>query len=185
MTAAPLILIKVAVAGIILAIGMGSTLKDVTYLWRRPGLLLRSVLAMYVLVPLAALALVKVLTLTPAVEIGLLVLAVSAGAPMLPRRLVNIGDGAYIFSLVVTSSLLAILLVPVWLAVLGAQFDDPVSLRPDRVALVLARPFLLPLAFGLLIRRLFPATVERVRDPLLVIAEVVLTACALVGTSYL
>jgi BASS family bile acid:Na+ symporter len=112
MTAALLILLKVAVAGIILAIGMDSTLKDVTYLWRRPGLLLRSVLAMYVLVPLAALALVKVVALTPAVEIGLLVLAVSAGAPMLPRRLLNIGDGAYIFSLVVTSSLLAILLVP-------------------------------------------------------------------------
>jgi bile acid:Na+ symporter, BASS family len=179
MTAAPLILLKVAVAGIILAIGMGSTLKDVTYLWRRPGLLLRSVLAMYVLVPLAALALVKVLTLTPAVEIGLLVLAVSAGAPMLPRKLVNIGDGAYIFSLVVTSSLLAILVVPAWLALLGAQFDDPVSLRPERVALVLAKSFLLPLAFGLLIRWLFPATAERVGDPLLVIADVVLTACAL------
>jgi hypothetical protein len=91
----------------------------------------------------------------------------------------NIGDGAYIFSLVVSSSLLAILPVPAWLAVLGAQFDDPVSLRPERVALVLAKSFLLPLAFGLLIRWLFPATAERVGDPLLVIAEVVLTACAL------
>ncbi|HKM74203.1 MAG TPA: hypothetical protein VJX94_29770 [Stellaceae bacterium] len=65
MTATLLILLKVAVAGIILAIGMDSTLRDATYLWRRPGLLLRSVLAMYVLVPLAALALVKVLTLAP------------------------------------------------------------------------------------------------------------------------
>jgi BASS family bile acid:Na+ symporter len=125
MTAAPLILLKLAVAVIILAIGMRSTVGDVTYLWRRPGLLLRSVLAMYVLVPLATLALVKVLTPTPAVEVGLLVVAVSAGAPMLPRRLVNIGDGTYIFSLVVTSSLLAILLMPAWLAVLGPRFDDP------------------------------------------------------------
>ena len=79
-----------------------------------------------------ALALVKVLSLAPGVEIGLLVLAVSAGAPLLPRKLMKIGDGAYIFSLVVTSSLLAILLVPAWLAVLGALFDYPVSLRPDR-----------------------------------------------------
>jgi bile acid:Na+ symporter, BASS family len=132
-TATLLILLKVAVVGIILAIGMDSTLKDATYLWHRPGLLLRSVLAMYVLVPLAALALVKVLTLAPGVEIGLLVLAASAGAPLLPRKLMKIGDGAYIFSLVVTSSLLAILLVPAWLAVLGAQLDYPVSLRPDRV----------------------------------------------------
>jgi len=96
MTTTLLILLKVAVAGIILAIGMDSTLRDATYLWRRPGLLLRSVLAMYVLVPLAALALVKVLTLAPGVEIGLLVLAVSAGAPLLPRKLMKIGDGAYV-----------------------------------------------------------------------------------------
>jgi bile acid:Na+ symporter, BASS family len=31
-----------------------------------------------------------------------LVLVVSAGAPLLPRKLIKIGDGAYIFSLVVT-----------------------------------------------------------------------------------
>jgi hypothetical protein len=90
-TATLLILLKVAVAGIILAIGMDSTLKDATYLWHRPSLLLRSVLAMYVLVPLTALALVKVLRLAPGVEIGLLVLAVSAGAPLLPRKLMKIG----------------------------------------------------------------------------------------------
>ena len=171
-------LLKVAVASIILAIGMDFTLKDATYLWHRPGLLLSSVLAMYVLVPLAALALVKVLTLSPGVEIGLLVLAVSAGAPLLPRKLMKIGDGAYIFSLVLTSSLLAILLVPAWLAVLGPQLDYPVSLRPERVALVLAKSFLLPLALGMLVRRLSPAIAERIGNRLIAIAGLVLTACA-------
>jgi hypothetical protein len=52
------------------------------------------------------------------------------------------------------SSLLAILLVPAWLAVLGAQLDYPVSLRPDRAALVLAKSFLLPLALGMVVRGL-------------------------------
>ena len=179
LTATLLILLKVAVAGIILAIGMDSTLKDAAYLWRRPGLFLRSVLAMYVLVPLAAVALVKVLTLAPGVKIGLLVLAVSAGAPLLPRKLMKIGDGAYIFSLVLTSSLLAILLVPAWLAVLGPQLDYPVSLRPDRVALLLAKSFLLPLALGMLVRWLLPAIAEQVGNRLIAIAGLVLTVCAL------
>jgi hypothetical protein len=129
MTVTLLILLEAAVAGIILAIGMDSTLKDATYLWRRPGLLLRSVLAMYVLVPLAALALVKVLTLAPWVEIGLLVLAVSAGATLLPRKLMKIDDGAYIFSLVLTSSLLAILFVPAWLAVLVRRLFPAIAER--------------------------------------------------------
>jgi len=179
MTATLLLLLKISVGIIILAIGMDSTLKDATHLWRRPGLLLRSVLAMYVLVPLAALALVKALTLAPGVEVGLLVLAVSAGAPLLPRKLLHIGDGAYIFSLVVTSSLLAIILVPAWLAVLGPQFGRPVNLDASRVGWVLAKSFLLPLAVGMLIRWFFPAFAERIVTRLMAIAGLVLTVCAL------
>ena len=179
MTTTLLLLLKISVGIIILAIGMDSTLREIAYLWHRPGLLFRSVLAMYVLVPLAALALVKILTLPPGVEIGLLVLAVSAGAPLLPRKLLNIGDGAYIFSLVVTSTLLAIMLVPVWLAVLGPQFGNPPNLESSRVAWVLAKSFLLPLALGMLVRWLFPAVAERIGDRLMAVAGLLLTVCAL------
>lgn len=179
MTTTLLLLLKISVGIIILAIGMDSTLREIAYLWRQPGLLFRSVLAMYVLVPLAALALVKILTLPPGVEIGLLVLAVSAGAPLLPRKLLNIGDGAYIFSLVVTSTLLAIMLVPVWLAVLGPQFGNPPNLESSRVAWVLAKSFLLPLALGMLVRWLFPAVAERIGDRLMAVAGLLLTVCAL------
>jgi len=180
MTATLLLLLKLSVALIILAIGMDSTPKDMTYLWRRPGLLLRSLLAMYVLVPLAALVLVKALTLPPGVEIGLLVLAVSAGAPLLPRKLLHIGDGAYIFSLVVTSSLLAIMLVPAWLAALGPQFGSPVNLDASQVGWVLAKSFLLPLAVGMSIHWFFPTFAERIVNRLIAIAGLVLTVCALV-----
>lgn len=129
MTAILLVLLKAAVGVILFAIGMGSTLTDAIYLWRRPWLLLRSLVAMYVLVPFVALVLVKLLTLQPGVEIALLVLAVSAGAPLLPRKLLAIGDGAYTFSLVVSYSVLAIVLVPAWLALL-----EPQSLTIDRMS---------------------------------------------------
>jgi hypothetical protein len=84
MTATLLLLLKAAVGVIIFAIGLDSTAGDATHLLHRPRLLVRSVLAMYVGVPLAAWVLVKLLTLSPGVEIGLLVLAASAGAPLLP-----------------------------------------------------------------------------------------------------
>lgn len=179
MTATLLLLLKLSVALIILAIGMDSTPRDMAYLWRRPSLLLRSLLAMYVLVPLAALILVKALTLPPGVEIGLLVLAVSAGAPLLPRKLLHIGDGAYIFSLVVTSTLLAIVLVPAWLAALGPQFGNPPNLESSRVAWVLVKSFFLPLAVGMLVRWFFPTFAQQVGDRLMAIAGLVLTVCAL------
>jgi Sodium Bile acid symporter family len=122
MTEVLLLLVKISVGALILAIGMGATVADLAYVWRRPGLLLRSLLAMYVLVPLAALFLVKTWPLAPGVKAALLVLAVSAGAPLLPRKLQRFGSDAYVFSLVVTSSLLAIVVVPAWIALLALVF---------------------------------------------------------------
>ncbi len=179
MTAILLLLLKASVGTIIFAIGMDSAGKDASHLLTRPGLLLRSVLAMYLLVPLAAFVMVKLLTLAPGVEIGLLVLAASAGAPLLPRKLLRIGDGAYIFSLVLVSSMLAIFVVPAWLALLGPYFGSPLEVAPVQVALILAKSFLLPLGAGMLVRWWLPAIAQRLASRLIGGAGMVLTICAL------
>ena len=179
MTIVLLTLLKLSVAGIIVAIGLDSTWRDIGYLWRRPGLLLRSVLAMYVLVPFVTVVAVALLELSPGVEAGLLVLAVSAGAPLLPRKLLKIGDGAYIFSLVVTSSLLAIVLVPTWLAIIGAALGREIGLSVGQVAWVLTKSFLAPLVVGMLFRWRFPQLADRVGRTLMAVAGAVLTISAL------
>ena len=156
MTVALLVLLKITVTIIIFGIGLDSTLHDAVRLFRRPALLLRSLLAMYVLVPLAAVGLVILLPLPPGAEAGLLVLAVSAGAPLLPRKLLGIGDGAYTFSLVAVSSVLAVILVPLWLEMLGPMFPRLPRLAPEKTALVLGESFFLPLLAGMAVRRDFP-----------------------------
>ena len=103
MTETLMLLLKLSVGVLILAIGMGATFADLGYLWRRPRLLLRSLLAMYVLVPLAAFLLVAFLPLSPGLKAALLVFAVSAGAPLLPRKLGAFGSEAYVFSLLGSS----------------------------------------------------------------------------------
>ena len=158
---------------------MGATLADLTYVWRRPGLLLRSLLAMYVLVPLAAFLLVKAWPLAPGVKAALLVLAVSAGAPLLPRKLQRFGSDAYVFSLVVTSSLLAIVVVPAWIALLAWHFGVSTELSAADMATVLGKAFLLPLALGMLLRAVAPTLSERFADRVLAIAGVVLTLAGL------
>ena len=152
MTLVLLLTLKLAVGLLIFAIGLGSTLQDLTYLWRRPGLMIRSLLAMYIIVPAIAFAMVKVLDLPPAVTAALLVLAVSAGAPLLPRKLSSFGDDAYVFSLTVTSSLLAVVLVPTWVALLSRHFHVSTELPPAVVAAAIAKSFLLPLAIGMIVR---------------------------------
>ena len=69
----------------LIAIGMTSRIRELRSLLGRPGLLLRSVFAMYVLVPLLAVAFVWFIELPSGIEVALLVVAIAAGAPLLPR----------------------------------------------------------------------------------------------------
>ena len=179
LTAYLLIALKGSVALLIFAVGLDSRLKDLVYLRQRPGVMLRSLLAMYVVVPLLALAAVKVLQLPPGMELALLVLAISAGAPMLPRKLMRLGNEEYVISLVVVSSLLAIVTVPVWLALLGPHFDRPGTLDPMTVAGVLGKSFLLPLVLGVAVRWWLPDASARLSDLLLKVVGLVFSGCAL------
>jgi BASS family bile acid:Na+ symporter len=179
LTAFLLLALKASIALLIFAVGLGSRLKDFSYLTQRPGVMLRSLLAMYVVVPLLALAAVQLLQLPPGVEIALLVLAISAGAPLLPRKLMRLGNEEYVFSLVVISSLLAIVTVPAWLTVLEPQFTRLDTIDPRKVAVVLGKSFLLPLLIGMAVRWLLRDASDRVSDALLKAVGVVFSACAL------
>ncbi|MEW5739545.1 MAG: hypothetical protein AB1938_11500 [Myxococcota bacterium] len=170
--------LKVSVAALILGIGLGEPAGDVLYVWRRPGLLARSLLAMYVLVPLVAVAMAKVLPLTIGAKAALLLLAVSAGAPLLPRRLAAFGAGPYLFSLVFTSSLLALVVVPLSFRALTAFFEVPVETPALAVAAVIGKSFLLPLAVGMLVRAVLPERIrERVVPVLTGAAAILLVIC--------
>ena len=46
-------LLKILVMVLVAAVGLGASMADLTYLWRRPLLLLRSVLAAYIVVSAA------------------------------------------------------------------------------------------------------------------------------------
>ena len=179
MTEALLIALKLSVGALIFAIGLGSTTADLVYLWRRPALLLRSLFVMVVLVPAVALLLVWLLPLTAGVKAALLVLAVSAGAPLLPRKLGAVGSGGYVFSLVVTSSLLAIGLVPAWIGFVGRHLGVDTELDPAVVAGVIAKSFLLPLALGFGLRLAIPTRADRWADRLMAVAGAVLSVAAL------
>ena len=57
--------------------GLNATTNDVLYLVRRPGLLARSLLAMFVVMPIVSFALAKTLDFSPTVQIALVALAIS------------------------------------------------------------------------------------------------------------
>lgn len=175
------IVLKTAIAVLIFASGLSAGLEDLGWLWRRPGLLVRSVLAMYVVVPLVALAMVMTLGLPWNVNAALLFLSISAGAPLVPKKLLKLGgDPSFAFSLLITTSLLAIVTVPLSVAALSRYIPVETQVGPMDVAITILKSFLLPLGAGMAVRAVAPALAERVGDPLMRVGGLALAACALV-----
>ncbi len=152
---------------LVFAVGLQARRDDLLLIWRQPWLLARSFAAMYLLVPLVAVAMVSVFDLPAHTRAALLLLAISAGAPLLPRRLIGLGSNpAYAFGLVVAASLLAVFTVPLSLVLLARWLPVELAISPGRVAVTLGISFLLPLLAGMLIGRLFPRQAARLAEPL-------------------
>lgn len=167
-------ILKISVTVLIFAIGMQSTVDDLTYLWRRPRLLFKSMAAMYVLVPLVAVALARVLPVSFGLKVAMIVVAISAGAPLVPRKLMPLTNDAYVFSVIANSSLLAIVSVPLWLMALSTLSGAVPEITPGDVGRLLGKAFLLPLAAGMGFRMLMPTLSEKLSDILLKVGGIVL-----------
>jgi BASS family bile acid:Na+ symporter len=146
----------------VLSIGLDARMEAVTYLVRKPRLLLRSFLAIVVIVPAFAALLVAALALPQAVEIGILLMAVAPLPPFVPATEVRLGaQKSYVYGLLATFALLSIVTVPLTVAILGAVFADHMSVSPVAVARLVFLSVLLPLALGMLIRALAPGVAAR------------------------
>jgi BASS family bile acid:Na+ symporter len=134
-----------------------------TYFNQRRWLMLRSILAVVVLVPLAALAIILLLKPSLGVGIGLAILVACPPAPMMFKTTPKLGEGSAVFmaSLHLSLALLAFFTVP---AVLDA-LSVPLSFHADvdllKMAATLGRTILVPILLGLAVRFFFPAFADR------------------------
>lgn len=165
---------------IVLAVGLHATLGDALSLFRQPGLLARSILSMNVLM-LALVVLVDWLfDLAPAIEIALVCLAVSPVPPVLPGKQMKAGGPrAYVVGLLAAASIVAIVLVPLAIELLGRSFGLDIHVPPWRIAGIVAVSILLPLVIGLVVRRLAPGFAEKAARPLSLFASGLLLVCFL------
>ena len=76
-----LLVLKANIMLAVFAIGLQATFADATFLFHRPGQLLRAFLSMNLAMPLVALAIGAPFDLHPAVKIALVVISVSPTPP--------------------------------------------------------------------------------------------------------
>jgi BASS family bile acid:Na+ symporter len=169
------LLMKTSIWLTVFAIGLGVTIEDVLFLSRRPGLLLRSLLAMNVIMPLVAVALADAFELHPAVKIALVALALSPVPPVLPKKQMKAGGtSGYALGLLVTAGLFSIFFVPSALHVMGRVFAVPVHTSAGQVALVVLFTVLVPLGMGSAVGHAAPAIAQRIVRPISIAAVVLL-----------
>jgi len=159
--------ISVAMLGFVLssmlAMGLGLTVREIIAPLRNVRLIVLSLVANFVLMPLVAIALARVLRLEEAFGVGLLLLGTAAGAPFLPK-LAQIAKGnlAFAVGLMVLLMVITVGYLPVALPALLPG----VSVNPAQIARSLFLLMLLPLAGALAVRAKFPAAAGRAKPVL-------------------
>jgi BASS family bile acid:Na+ symporter len=132
-----------------------------------------------VVVPLAAVLLVFVFPLTPIARLGVLLMAVSPVPPMVPGKELKVsGEKAYAYGVYTALILLAVIIVPATVAVLGRFYGVRVSLPPWLVARSVVLTVVLPLAVGLAVHRLAPGFAGRALPVVRALATVLLLLAA-------
>jgi BASS family bile acid:Na+ symporter len=142
-----------------------------------PGLLVRSLVAMYVVMPLVAVAIAYAFDLNRALEVGLILLALSPVPPILPKKEIETGGSRrYVLGLLAVASLASIVVVPGGIALIGWFFGEHAIIPLDVTAKVVAVSVFLPLIAGLATARLAPESSGRIARPLSIAATVLLLA---------
>jgi BASS family bile acid:Na+ symporter len=172
--------LQASIFGTVLGFGLKATPDDLLYLVRRPGLLLRSLLAVFVIMPVVAVALVRIFDFRHAAEVALVALAISPAPPLLPGREGRAGGHAsYGLGLMAMLAVLAIVVIPLEVAILGPVFGQSFAVAPQTIAGIVLKAVILPLAAGMLIRAAWPARADRIARPVGLVATVLLAVAGL------
>ena len=165
------------VFSVMFVVGLRIPFGEFHWVWQHPGLVVRGVFAVLVAVPAAALVVTRALDLPRAADIGIVLMAISPGAPVALRRSLGAGGHrSFAPALQILVAMLAVVSMPVSIALLNHVYAGHASIDP----LVLARQVftaqLLPLGLGMLIRSNAPAFAGRIEPALSRVASAMLIA---------
>lgn len=135
----------------VFALALQARLADVLLLvhnWRQG---LRATVAIYMVVPAAAITMCHFFQFRPAVEIAMIAIAFSPIPPILPKKQLQAGGSAsYVTGLLVLASALSLVITPLGIALSAKILNANASIDADKIALTLFITIGAPLGCGLL-----------------------------------
>jgi BASS family bile acid:Na+ symporter len=153
------ITLVVFVVSSMLAVGLSLTVREILFPLRNGRLVSLALLANFVLMPLAAFVISRLLRLEAPLAAALLLLGTAAGAPFLPKlAIVAKGSLAFAVGLMVMLMALTVGYMPLVLPLLL----EGVSVDPSKIARSLVLLMLIPLVVGLAVKNRYEAVAARI-----------------------
>jgi bile acid:Na+ symporter, BASS family len=167
--------LQISIVGTVFGFGLKTTADDLLYLVRQPALLGRSLISVFVIMPVVAVAISRWFDFPRTVEIALIALSISPTPPLLPSREAKSGGHeSYALGLMALLAALSIVVVPLSAQLLSAFFGRPLGAPSLAIAGIVFKSVLLPLAVGMAVRALSPAIAERVDRVLAMLVKILL-----------
>ena len=140
-------------------IGLAIVPGEFRSIGRHPGVMLKGLFSVLVAVPALAWIVARALDLPRAAEVGIMLMAISPGAPVALRRSLGAGsDRSFAPALQIAVAALAVVSMPLWIAVFDEYYGGNATVDPRHLARQVFTAQLLPLSLGMLTRRFAAAS---------------------------
>ena len=176
-----MIVVQLSLLLLILSVGMRSRWEDLLYVVKKPADLGKALVAVNVIVPLTATLVAAVLPLDWATRTGLIIMAVSPLAPLASNKmLMSSADRSYDVGLYAALVLLAVIIVPVTVALLNPLYELHATVSVSEIAWFVVKSVLLPLAAGIVIATKWPNFAKKAAPIASLITYIVLIPVAVI-----
>ena len=171
-----MLLIQGSIIALGLALGLDAGVNDILSLVTRPVKLARAFLAICIIVPAAAVALVQLLPLIGPVKAGVILMALAPMPPIIPPRSLRLGAvRAYVYGLYATFVVMTVITVPVTVTVLDRIFHVEAHVPIPGLIKDLAVTVLAPVAIGMFVHARWPQTAKRLGASIDKVSTILLT----------
>ena len=134
-------------------LGLAIVPGECRWVAQRPGLMLKALFSVLVAVPALAWLVVRTLDLSRAAQIGIVLMAISPGAPVALRRSLGAGGHqSFAPGLQIAMAVLAVASMPLSIAAFNEYYGGQATIAPQQLARQVFIAQLLPLGLGMLTR---------------------------------
>jgi len=156
------------------SIGLGLSLRQIKNVLSNYGLMARGLIVNFLLIPIIAWIMTKIIPMDEVTALGFLVVSISAGAPFGPKLAqIAKSDVPFAVTMMFVLSVLTVIATPLWLSVfLGPSSSNNASINPLPLLGQILVIYILPLIIGLFVSSKYSTNAQKYRPVALKVSNV-------------